>query len=428
MENKRIRFAALLCAAALCVPMTSCGKKDEEKPAVQIQGTDLSKDIQPQNVNGMEISETFCEGQTAFALNLMQQSMKENRSNVLVSPYSIVQALGMTANGAKGETLAQMEQTIGGVPVQDLNGYLLTQRKNQPDDEFCRLLTANSVWLRDEKDRLSVQQSFLQTLTDYYNAEAFKAPFDESTLKDINSWVDKNTEHMIPQILDEIKEETVMYLINAVTFDGKWAVKYDTEPCDYEFTSSDGRIQTAQMMFSDESRYLSDDHAEGFLKYYQGGKYAFAALMPEENLSVYDYTASLTPASLRSVLKNAENTTVTAGLPQFSYDYGAELSETLKAMGMTAAFDPEAADLSAMGTSANGNMYIGRVIHKTHIDVDTEGTKAAAATVVEVNDECAAEDPVERKTVILDRPFLYMILDTENNLPVFMGILTEIPQ
>jgi len=379
----------------------------------------LTADIHSAEVEGKDADEAFVNGQTDFALELFKNTVKEDK-NVLVSPYSVVQALAMTGNGADGVTKEEMENVIGGgIDFAELNKYLYTQRTGQPNDDKCKLLTANSVWTRNDESRINPYPEFLQNVVDYYNAEIFKAPFDDSTVKEINNWADKNTDHMIPEVINEISPDTVMYLINAVTFDAKWHSPYFKEDVwKQDFTNYNGTVQQADMMFSNEYSYLEDENATGFYKYYQGGRYAFAAILPNEDISVTEYVNSLTPESLHNILANPQEDYIRAGLPKFSYDYDKELSEVLSDMGMPSAF--VGADFSKL---APQSIFISRVLHKTHIDVFEEGTRAAAVTVVEAND--TAVMPPE-KEVILDRPFVYCIVDTETYLPVFMGTLMNL--
>ena len=403
-------------ACTLGLFLTACGGNT-------VPSTNLTADIQPQTVSAAEPDELFCTGQTAFALSLLQETVSEE--NLLLSPYSVMQALAMTANGADGETRTQMEQVLGGLPMETLNPYLYTMRSQQPNTEHYKLLTANSVWIRNDAERIRVKPDFLQTNADYYGADAYNAPFDNSTVSDINQWCSDHTDGMIPELLNRIEDEAVMYLINAVLFDSKWARPYTSEPRDCNFTAQNGTNQTAQMMYSDEHLYLEDANATGFMKRYEGGQYAFAALLPEEGMSAADYIAGLTAESLRDTLTNPQSCEVRAGLPAFSYDYDTELSDALKAMGMPLAFT-DSADFTRMADTESDSLYISGVLHKTHIDVNTEGTRAAAVTAVEVytSEAIATEEP---KYVILDRPFLYMILDTETCLPIFVGVLNEIP-
>lgn len=360
---------------------------------------------------------------TDFAVRLFQECVTEEAGkNVLVSPLSVINALAMTAAGAKGETLAQMEGLFG-ADLNSLCSYLKAYNDELPSDEKYRLHTANSIWVKDTGS-FTVSPDFLQTNAGYFNADVYMAPFDGSTLKDINNWVSVNTDKMIPEILDQIPEDAVMYLINALAFDAEWQTVYkEYQVRDGSFTCEDGSILDVEMMYSSENSYLQDAQAQGFLKYYSDGRYAFAALLPEEGVSIDAYAASLTGKDLHELLSAPMQTPVETAIPKFELQYEILLNDILAALGMTDAFDAKLADLSGLGSSTLGNLFISRVIHKTCITVDEKGTKAGAATAVEVKAESAALKPEEPKTVYLDRPFVYMIIDCEKNLPVFIGVV-----
>lgn len=417
--------AAALAALLLALSMTGCGEANSASTGETPQAVNLTAEIEPQTVSGTEPDAEFLSAQTAFALKLMQETAAAKPDeNLLISPYSMMQALAMTANGADGETLTEMEQTLGGIPIDALDSYLYYQRTTLPQAENSKCLTANSVWFRDEGDRIQVWPGFLQKMNDYYAAECFAEPFDTETKDKINAWCSDQTDGMIPELLDKIEPAVVMYLINAVCFDAKWAHPYEDEPYPLDFHALNGAAQKAQMMASDEYRYLEDAHSTGFVKNYEGGGYAFAAILPEEGMTPTEYLAQLSPDGLRDLLLNAKSENVRAVLPQFSYDFDHEYSAVLTDMGMPSAFLPDA-DFSRMAKTASGELFISRVLHKTHIDVDTEGTRAAAISAVEMTEEAAAEYE-EQKLVILDRPFVYMIVDTATNLPVFFGVLNAV--
>jgi serpin B len=386
----------------------------------RIRANNLMDDITPNKVNepeGMEIQNSDL---ADFAVRLFKAS-EENGKNTLISPLSVLCALAMTANGAKGETRAQMESVLG-MSAEELNFYIYSYMKNLPQGEKYKLSLANSIWFTDD-ERFTVNQDFLQTNADYYGADIFKAPFNKQTCKDINTWVKNKTDGMIPEILDEIPAEAIMYLVNALAFDAEWAEIYkETAVNDGIFTKEDGAKQSVTFMYGEESRYLEDEKATGFIKYYKDGKYAFVALLPNEGVSVSEYVASLDGESLSKMLGSAEIVPVNTCIPKFETEYEVEMSEILKEMGMPDAFDSDKADFTGLGTSSVGNIYISRVIHKTFISVDEKGTKAGAATAVEVAPGAAppAEEP---KSVILDRPFLYFIVDTRLGLPVFAGAM-----
>lgn len=180
-------------------------------------------------------------------------------------------------------------------------------------------------------------------------------------------------------------------------------------------------------MYSTESIYLEDEHATGFMKKYKGGKYAFVAMLPNEGVSVSEYVESLSGEKLNALLENPQYKTVYAAIPQFETAYDTEMADILKGMGMPDAFDPDDAEFGRLGASTEGGIYINRVLHKTFISVNEKGTKAAAATVIEISD-CGAMLPEDLKEVYLDRPFVYMLIDCENDIPFFIGTMMDIKQ
>ena len=359
---------------------------------------------------------------TDFALRLFMSS-NEKGKNTLISPLSVLCALAMTTNGAKGETREQMEATLG-MSAEELNLYLYSYMNSLPTGEKYKLSLANSIWFRDD-ERFTVNEDFLQINADYYGAGAYKAPFDNSTKKDINNWVKEKTDGMIPEVLDEIPPEAVMYLVNALAFEAEWSDIYKkTQVRDGTFTKEDGTKQSAEFMYSEEHRYLEDEKATGFMKYYRGSKYAFVALLPNEGVTISEYLNSIDGEALNALLSAPKGNSVEAAIPKFETEYSTEMSEILKSMGMSLAFDEDNADFSGLGTSSAGNIYINRVIHKTFISVAEKGTKAGATTVIEMMDKSAAPD--ETKRVYLDRPFVYMLVDCENNIPFFIGTMMDI--
>ncbi len=355
---------------------------------------------------------------TDFAVRLFQNSLKEGK-NTLISPLSVLSALAMTANGADGGTLAQMEEALG-MTTESMNPYLYSFMDGQTD----ALKLANSIWFKDSES-LTVKDTFLETNANYFHADLFKTAMDNATLEAVNNWISEKTDGTIPKMLDQINSNTVMYLINALAFEAAWETVYtDTQIREHIFTKEDGTQQTVEFMSSEEYSYLEDENATGFLKYYEGRNYAFAALLPNEGVSVADYVASLTGEHLQELLTNSEQVTTYARLPKFETEYSVEMSDILKAMGMTDAFDVELADFSRLGSSDNGNIYISQVLHKTFLSVAEQGTKAGAATGVEMAEGAALIE--DYRTVTLDRPFVYMLIDCEENLPFFIGTLMDV--
>ncbi|MBQ4574469.1 MAG: serpin family protein [Clostridia bacterium] len=355
-----------------------------------------------------------------FSLTLLRQALDEEDS-VCISPLSILAALGMTANGAAGDTLAQLEAAFG-MSTAQLND--LISHYMQGEDEV--LHTANSIWMKDD-GKLEIKESFLDAVGEsYYGAGLFKAPFDQSTVADINAWVKENTKDRIAKMIDRFSGDEVVCLINALSFDAEWQSPYNEYSIrPRSFTTASGEVQEASMMYSTERAYLEDEHAVGFIKYYKDRKYAFAALLPEEGMSLADYAAMLTDEKLTEMLKNPISVKVEAGMPKFEQEYSVSLNDILKMAGITDLFGAEC-DLSAMGSYAGSPLYVSSVLHKTYIKVDGKGTEAGAATAVIAAPTSAVPSEDETKLVILDRPYLYIIFDCELGVPIFMGAVSQI--
>ncbi|MEA4847805.1 MAG: serpin family protein [Clostridiaceae bacterium] len=343
--------------------------------------------------------------------------------NTLISPLSIISALSMTANGAEKETLSQMEEAFG-TDVGSLNEYLYAYKSYLPTADKYKVSLANSIWFKD-KESFTVEKEFLQTNKNYYDAEVYKAPFDDSTKKDINVWVNEKTDGQIKKLLEEKPpEDAVMYLINALSFDAEWLNIYeDTSVREGEFTTEDGDKKTVDFMYSTEYSYMEIPNAIGFSKPYADNKYSFVALLPDEGLAVSDFIASMDGKTLIDTIKSQSDEQVYASMPKFSFEYSKELSGILKELGIKDAFDANLADFSSLGQSSEENVFISRVIHKTKIEVDERGTKAGAVTAVEM---AAGAAPAEPKTVNLNRPFFFMIVDNEFSMPIFMGALSNV--
>lgn len=368
--------------------------------------------------------EAFVAAQVKFAVELFQNSYKSGE-NTLVSPLSAMLALAMTANGAAGETQRQMMEVLsGGMELSDLNQALYGYRIGLSQSDRVKLTLSDSIWFRDRED-FTVKESFLYDLVGYYGAEAYSAPFDDTTLADINLWIKQKTGGLIENALDRISEDAMVYLINALYFDAEWAEQYSEYSVrEGTFTNRDGSQSTADFMTSEEWGYLCDETFVGFSKNYAGGDYSFVALLPATVDSGVDpdaALASLTGEKLQSLLSGAKEEKVIAALPKFSVDFSTLLNDALIQMGMTDAFSG-AADFSGI---SDDDLFIGQVIHQTSITVAEQGTVAGAVTIVEM-DGCVDDQDVVVHEITLDRPFLYLIVDNHTNLPIFMGVLNKI--
>lgn len=363
-----------------------------------------------------------------FGFNAFKEAIKESE-NALISPVSLMTALAITANGAKGDTLAQMEKVLC-ADIDSLNG---SYRSEKSESDGVKI--ANSVWLNDKTGRLNVNRSFIEKSKNFYAAEVYSEKFDGATLGKINKWVSDNTDGMIPKILDEIPSSAVIYIVNTVLFDGKWELPFSSSDTKFNqpFTTKDGTVQKVTMLGSKEACNDKNNFRLGktevILKDYSNG-YSFAAMLPDEGVTVAEALDSFTAAQFVDAVtvRNGETVFgfhfVELSIPKFEFECDLNFNEILKKLGMPLAFT-ESADFTGMATSTDGNIFIGNVFHKTKITFEREGTKAAAATAVEMVAESAAEWPDNIKKLTFDKPFIYVIFDSETGTPLFIGTVTN---
>ncbi len=426
--NKRLKpFIAGFLAFGIGLGALGCGSKDRtlSPSSEKLTAEDPGRENEINKMGTTQTASDFKESYVNFALQLLRESRAvEETENTMISPLSVMTALEMTRNGARGETEAQMAQVLyGGYDAGKGRQELVSYFRNLPSTENARFQLANSIWFRDDGNRFKVNEDFLKSSSGDYGAEIYRAPFDKTTLSDINRWVDQKTDGMIKKVLEEIKNEDIMFLINAMSFDGEWQNIYEkSEVRKAEFYPEKGKAHKVDMMYSQEGDFMKSDSATGFRKPYKDG-YEFVALLPNEEIGIEDYLKSLTGKEYCTLMNQENQVSVNAGLPQFSAETSLELNQVLAGMGMSMAFEGGQADFSGMGTSARGNIFIDQVLHKTYIQVDARGTRAGAVTVVEMKDAAA---PMQQESVILNRPFVYAIVDKETRLPIFLGVMENV--
>jgi serine protease inhibitor len=384
--------------------------------------------------DGKKSDTKFSASQMNLGIRLLQKLNADEttkKGQMLISPLSASAALTMTANGADNETLEDMQKVLGnGISLNDLNEYFSWYMQNLPETKKEKVEIANSIWFRD-CDWLKVHDSFLEANKKYFASEVYKSAYDAGTVKDINSWVNRCTKGMIPQLLNNPHifddPNSCMTLINTLYFEADWANPYrDSTPA--VFTREDGTEQPINALFAGSDNYYELDNALAFKKNY-AGKYKFIGILPDKGITLDEYIASIDPAKLSEQLRtpgDMDNTIVSTMIPKFKYDYSCSMKDSLKALGMERAMYYETADFTRMAEVTNGNkLYIDDVIQKTNIELTEKGTKAAAATAVMMEAGSAYDPNPPRYIYIhLDRPFIYMIVD-ENDTPAFIGCISD---
>lgn len=339
--------------------------------------------------------------------------------NTLLSPLSVALALSMTANGAAGDTLAELEALLGAeVDVLNENaGSLL--------DDYLALegstesAIANSLWMDDS---LAAGEGFLDRCAAFYRAEVYQTDLPTEETKDaVNDWIGQVTRGMIPRMLqDPPREDAALLLVNALYMKNTWEEEFDandTHP--RTFTAADGTETELDFLYNGtrRERYFAAEDAAGVVLPYDDGRLAFVAVLPDGGLDAW--LEGLDGETLSRLLAAAEETETALYLPRFEAEWGGGLTDALRALGLDTAFDPARADFSPMGTSDGMPLFLASVDHRAKIEVTEEGTEAAAATVVAAPEAAAPMEPPTELT--FDRPFCYAIVDLERGVPLFLG-------
>lgn len=357
----------------------------------------------------------------AFGFELFKEVCQLNGGkNLMISPLSVSYALGMTYNGANGSTLQAFNDVLhfGDLSQEDVNeSYkdLMDQLLNL--DEKVEFSLANSIWY---KEGFQVIPDFVQINRDYFDAVVEEVDFSNpATVDIINQWIEDKTNDRIQDMLDHIPEEAVMYLINAIYFNATWKYEFEkTETEEGDFLLSDQSHHPVEYMnVSGNFQFTSNEDFSAVDLPYGDSAFSMLVILPAAGNTVADLTEGLDIGKWDSWFENSRYTGVHVELPKFKYEFKELLNIPLKNLGLGIAFS-DTADFSKITTSMM--LYISRVIHQSFIDVQEEGTEAAAATIVEMANLSTqgGGSPFHFKA---DRPFLYLIKENSTGAIVFMG-------
>jgi serine protease inhibitor len=369
-----------------------------------------------------ELDEQLVDANNGFGLKMFNElAGAEPGKNIFISPASIITALAMTYNGADGETREAMEKTLmfEGMSMEEVNeafADLLTILQN-PDPKV-ELAVANSLWAREG---IAFNEDFLKRNEDYFGAEVAELDFDDAGAADtINAWVKEKTRNKIDGIIDPpINPETVLFLINAIYFKGEWSEPFDPDMTgNRDFNLPDGSVKEIPVMIkNDDFRYLeTDDFQAVSLPYGKNERVSMYIFLPASDSSLEQLYGEMNLLNWKRWIASFGSMEGEVGLPRFKFEYETSLKDALAALGMGIAFDGNAADFSGMHPIPP-NLFISEVKHKTFIEVNEEGTEAAAVTSVEVGMTAMPET----FSMIIDRPFFFAIADDMTGTILFMG-------
>ena len=365
---------------------------------------------------------------TQFGFNLFDEIRKtEQDKNIFISPFSVSLALAMTLNGAAAETEQAMTNTLQlqGLDSEAINvGYAGLRHTLLIADPKVTLAIANSLWTRQG---VSFNQSFLQRNAQFFGAEISALDFtDPRTVETINQWVDTNTNGKITKILDEIDPAAVLFLINAIYFKGTWQREFDpSETQEGPFHLAKGDVKQVPMMRQERQYpYYRGENFQAISLAYGDGQMRMYIFLPDGESDLNSFLENLNAENWENWMSRFHGQDVSLVMPKFKLEYERKLNDTLKALGMDIAFAPNLADFSRMAPLEilGKNLYIGEVLHKTFVEVNEEGTEAAAVTSVGVRATSVPPPPIP---FTIDRPFFFAIRDNQTKTVLFMGVLME---
>jgi serpin B len=371
----------------------------------------------------------FVVANNKFGFDLFNRlRQQEQNKSIFFSPLSVSLALAMTYNGAAGETQRAVAHTLklNEMSLSEVNqasAALMSSLKSS--DPKIELAIANSLWARQG---VQFKDDFLARNRQFFGAQIASLNFSDPNAKTvINDWVNKNTKGKIPSIIDQIDSQKVLFLINAIYFKGEWQKRFEkTLTKNHPFHPLSGAPKQVPMMSqSGNYHYYRGSKFQGVSLPYGSGGTSLLLFLPDKDSSLNDFLKNFTYQNCEGWIKGFRDTPGDIKIPRFKMDYESSLNEALKALGMDVAFHQNRADFSGM--RAQRDLFISEVKHKAIVEVNEEGTEAAATTSVGISVTSARPMP-QRFSFIADRPFLMAIRDEQTGAILFMGVITEIKE
>lgn len=382
---------------------------------------DTPPDLRPMSAG----EEMIIESTNNFAFDIFARlNEQEAGKNLFISPLSISTALSMTANGAVGETKEGIKKTLYQENLSDteINEAYKTLSEFITDlDPKVTMQLTNSNWYKQE---YNIKETFKNILLDYYDAEVIGTNFEDPNTKDlINGWIEDKTNGKIKDMIDQIPPNVVMYLINAIYLKAAWQYQFDKDKTDLmDFTLTNGSKVKTDMMYSDGIRanYFGNEDIQFIEIPYGNGQFVFSIIIPKDPNKLDEIIKQLDIYALNTYIDEADTSTFKVYLPKFKIEYKITLNDLLAAMGMELSFSG-GADFSDLFVE-DLDLYISRVLHQSFLEVDEEGTEAAAATVVEIME--TSIDPNAKPSILyIDHPFAFFIREKHSNSILFTGKL-----
>jgi len=407
MKNNVILFLAGLAAVTFTV---SCSKNDNPE-----------KDLTPKSITLTAEAPQAIESSNEFGIELFTKVAEKGNKNLMLSPLSASTALTMLLNGCDGDTYSQLQGTLkypSGMEISDINeAYISLVDQLLIADPKVKLALANAIFYRNG---FSIKAPFLATMKNDYKATVddldFNAP---SALTTINKWANDNTNSKIQKVLDEIDPNAVMFIMNALYFNGDWSYQFDKSKTEERTFYPDGSnsVEVATMNGEVGSKVVSGNGFKAIEIPYGRSNFTMIVVVPDETLSSFypSFTHQLWSQITADLDGKSEFGKMIVFMPKFKFEYEKYLNDQLQSMGMVNAFDPYQADLSGI---SNNQIYVNFVKQNTFVEVDEEGTEAAAVTTIGIN---LTSMPPQPQQFIIDKSFIFAIRERTTNTLLFIG-------
>ena len=409
------KFTASFIGMILLLPMTGCGTSTNQSSLQIAEGVEF----------GEMDYETIVEPNNELGYKLLKEIEADDDGNLFISPTSLMMALAMVYNGADGVTKEEISKALQmeGIDPTDLNkanaSFMTMLNK---DNDAIQLQVANSIWLNDQ---YKFQDEFANLSKDYFNAKIEEIDITSNdSPKQINDWVEKATYGKIDKMVDEpLDDNLVAMLLNAIYFKGDWTYPFDKKETEEKaFYLNDGNEKDVPFMkLQEKLLYTANSEFQAIQLPYADGEMSMTVILPNEGVGLDEFQSTLTNGKWEEIQSGMNSMRGTILLPKFKMSYETELNDALEALGMVSAFSDNA-DFSKM-VEGDASLFISKVKQKTYIDVNEEGTEAAAVTGIQVD---TASAPIDDPFVMdVNRPFFFAITDDVTGVVLFMGVVAN---
>lgn len=364
------------------------------------------------NIKNPEFDDTT-PNSTSFTYNLIKEVNKNKIDNYLISPYSISNVLSIIKDGSNNETKEELESILGNFKTIDISV------KNKISNSNLLLINKNY--------KNTIDKNYIKQIEKTYDSEI---KYSNITVDEINSWVDKNTNHMIKKLVDDINQNTIIEILNAVSIDVEWKKSFNCKSIhNAKFNTTDGNTVDTVMMSSSDANYIESDTAKGIIKEYKTYKtdnhkkinLEYIAIMPND--SIDEYINNFNIEEFRKLLNSKENyldSKVSLTIPRYEYNYDFnDIKDVLTNLGIKSIFSSDA-DLSLINSNNEKGLYVSDMVHKAYISFNENGTKASASTGAGIEKTALQDVPID---IEFDRPFIYIIKEEKNEDILFFGVV-----